>query len=53
MADPVYKGNTVAEGYGGDFSYVKNLGTFDWNTNMDSSVDARLFYFTLPATSWT
>ena len=52
MGDEEYKGNSVAKENNGDFSVIKGLGTFDWNTDMDSSVDARLFYYTLPADSW-
>merc|ERR550539_1948087 len=52
------KGNTIAASYFNpdgtpNFDSVKGTGVLDWNTNMDSAVDARLFYFSLPVESFT
>jgi len=52
--DPT-RGNTLALGTAEepDWSGLKTAGYLDWNTDMDSAVDGRLFYFTLPPTAFS
>ena len=56
--DAAGKGNSVAAEFEDadgnyDFSAVQGTGVLDWNTSMDSAVDARLFYAVLPVEAFT
>merc|ERR1711876_162471 len=51
-------GNSVAAAFEDadgnyDFSAVQGTGVLDWNTSMDSAVDARLFYAVQPVEAFT
>lgn len=52
ITDDISSCNFINPVYPDDESYPPQKVVFDWNTNLASPVDARLFYFSKPVEAW-